>query len=401
MGPCLEHLEPVRERVAREVGLGARDLDERELERQAWIAALAHVVDGDREQVDQPEHRRLGQLVRLLAQALAGLLGDGERFRHMADVLHEQELPEVLDQLRDEPADVLSLLGELLDLDEGAGGVVIDDRVAEAEERVLLDAADELEHVLDRDRATRRGRELVEGRDAVAERAVGAARDQGERGVGRVDALSFAHPSQHGDELLEPGPLEDEGLAAGANGRQDAREVGRAEHEDEVGRRLLDQLQEGVPGLRGQLVRLVDDVDLVAALDRLQHGAVANLAHVVDAALRGRVHLDHVERAAVGDRLGDRRRRVEVRVRAALGVERLGENARHRGLPRSARPREQVCLPHLPVHDRVPQRPDDGFLADHVPEVERAVGAIQGGHGPIVADGGRVARCYAPLARSR
>ena len=137
-----------------------------------------------------------------------------------------------------------------------------------------------------------------------------------------------------------------------------------------------------------QLVRLVDDVDLVAALDRLQHGAVANLAHVVDAALRGGVHLDHVERAAVRDRLGDGRRRVEVRVRAALGIQRLGEDARHRGLPRSARPGEQVRLPHLPVLDRVPQRADDRLLADHVAEVERAVGAVQGGHGPIVADSG-------------
>ena len=42
---------------------------------------------------------RLGQLVRLLAQPLAGLLGDGQRLGHVADVLHEQELAEVLDQL--------------------------------------------------------------------------------------------------------------------------------------------------------------------------------------------------------------------------------------------------------------------------------------------------------------
>ena len=217
---------------------------------------------------------------------------------------------------------------------------------------------------------------------------MGAARDQRERGVGRVDLLALAHAPQHGDELLQPGPLEDERLAARAHGRQDAREVGRAEDEDEVGRRLLDQLQEGVPGLRGQLVRLVDDVDLVAALDRLQHGAVADLADVVDAALRRRVHLDHVERAAVRDRLGDRRRRVEVGVRAALGVERLGEDARHRRLARPARPGEQVRLPHLPVLDRVPQRAHDRLLADHVAEVERAVGAVERGHGAIVADGG-------------
>src|SRR4029077_12214464 len=127
------------------------------------------------------------------AQALARLLGDGQRLRNMADVLHEQELPKVLDQLGDEATDVLTLLRELLDLDERAGSVVVDDRVAEAEERVLLDAAGELEHVLHGDRAARRRRELVEGRDGVAVRAVGSACDQGERRIGRVDLLPLAN----------------------------------------------------------------------------------------------------------------------------------------------------------------------------------------------------------------
>jgi len=39
------------------------------------------------------------------------------------------------------------------------------------------------------------------------------------------------------------------------------------------------------------------------------------------------------------------------------------------------------------VLDRVAEGADDGFLADHVAEVERAIGAVEGGHGPIVADG--------------
>jgi hypothetical protein len=81
----------VGERLAREVGVRPCHLDERELERQAGVAALAHVVDGDRQQVDQAEHRRLGQLVRLLAQALARLLGHRQRLGDVADVLDEQE----------------------------------------------------------------------------------------------------------------------------------------------------------------------------------------------------------------------------------------------------------------------------------------------------------------------
>jgi len=53
-----------------------------------------------------------------------------------------------------------------------------------------------------------------------------------------------------------------------------------------VRRRLLDQLQQRVPGGVGELVCLVEDVDLVGALDGLQDDAVADLADVVDAALR-------------------------------------------------------------------------------------------------------------------
>ena len=66
------------ERLARHVCLRARHLDESELERQPRIAALTHVVDCKGQEVDQAEHGRLGQLVGLLAKALARLLGDGQ-----------------------------------------------------------------------------------------------------------------------------------------------------------------------------------------------------------------------------------------------------------------------------------------------------------------------------------
>jgi hypothetical protein len=67
-------------------------------------------------------------------------------------------------------------------------------------------------------------------------------------------------------------------------------------------RGLLDQLQEGIPGGVGELVGLVEDVDLEAALDRLQDHVLPDLADVVDPALARRIHLDDVERGAGGDR---------------------------------------------------------------------------------------------------
>ena len=150
--------------------------------------------------------------------------------------------------------------------------------------------------------AAGRGGELVERRDRVAERAARGARDQRERRVGDVDPLAVGDPAQHLHQVGEPRPLEDERLAARAHGRQHLLQLGRAEDEQQVRRRLLDQLQQRVPRGVGELVRLVEDVDLVLPLDRLQHDAVADVADVVDAALRRRVHLDHVERRAGRDR---------------------------------------------------------------------------------------------------
>ena len=216
-------------------------------------------------------------------------------------------------------------------------------------------------------------RELVERRDGVAVRAASAARDERERLVGRVDLLGVRDLAQQLDEILQPRPLEDERLAARADGREDLREVGRAEDEDEMGRRLLDQLQERVPGGVGELVRLVEDVDLVAALDRLEHDAVADLAHVVDAALRRRVHLDHVEGRAGGDREARVARAVGRRRRALRAVEALGEDARHRGLAGAARAGEEVGLAHRVGPDRVAQRPDDRLLPDDLVEALRTV----------------------------
>src|SRR5215212_3435875 len=123
----LQLLEPVGERLTGEIRSGTRDLDQRQLERQARIAALAHVLDRDGEQVDEPDHGRLAELVRLCAQTFTRLLGYGERVRHLAHVLDEHQVTEVLEQINDEAAEILPLLGELFEERERSGGVTVDD----------------------------------------------------------------------------------------------------------------------------------------------------------------------------------------------------------------------------------------------------------------------------------
>ncbi len=68
-----------------------------------------------------------------------------------------------------------------------------------------------------------------------------------------------------------------------------------------AGRRLLEQLQQRVERLARQPLRLVEDVDLLAAHGRRGGRALAQLAGVVHAAVRGGVDLDHVEVRALAD----------------------------------------------------------------------------------------------------
>ena len=50
----LQLLQPVGERLAREVRSGTCDLDERELEREARVASLASVVYRQSEEIHEP-----------------------------------------------------------------------------------------------------------------------------------------------------------------------------------------------------------------------------------------------------------------------------------------------------------------------------------------------------------
>ena len=169
----------------------------------------------------------------------------------------------MLEQVDDEPAEILALLGELLEEDERAGGVAVDDQVAEPEQHLVLDRAEQLQDVLHGDRAAGRGGELVErrarrrGTRRAPPRAISASAASG-TSISSPSAIS----AQLAHEVGQPRPLEDERLAARAHGRQHLLQLGRAEDEQQVRRRLLDQLQQRVPRGVGELVRLVEDVDL-------------------------------------------------------------------------------------------------------------------------------------------
>ncbi len=155
--------------------------------------------------------------------------------------------------------------------------------------------------------------------------------------------------------------------------------LGGGEDELQVRRRLLDQLQQGVEALRGHHVRLVDDVDLVAALDRREERPLAQIPRVVDTTVRRGVDLDHVDTAGpaageVGAGLADPARLGD---RALLAVDRTSQDPGAGGLATPARPGEQVGVVDPVVAQRVPQWRGDVILADDLGERLRAIPAVQ------------------------
>ena len=178
------------------------------------------------------------------------------------------------------------------------------------EEQVGVGDAEHGEDVLGGDVGARVGHELLERAQRVAERAGRVAREQGD-GVGRdLDRLRGGHARDDDGDLLDRRAREVEAVAAVDDRRQHLLGLGRGEDEDRVGRRLLERLEERVPGLRGEHVRLVEDVDLRAPGHRRELHGLAQLADVVDGVVGRRVHLDDVQRRRAGDghaRLADAR----------------------------------------------------------------------------------------------
>ena len=158
--------------------------------------------------------------------------------------------------------------------------------------------------------------------------------------------------------------------------------LGRGEDELHVLGRLLDELEQGVEALRRDHVRLVDDVDLVAATTPAPKNARSRRSRASSTPpWRGRVDLDDVDRAgaAAGQRdagVADAARDVG---RALLAVEAAGQDAGARGLAAAARAGEEVGVVDPVRAQGLQQRLGDVLLADDLGEGLWPVAAVEGG----------------------
>ena len=161
--------------------------------------------------------------------------------------------------------------------------------------------------------------------------------------------------------------LQVEALAARQHRYRHLARLGGGEDELHMIGRLFQRLEQAVEGLLGQHVHLVDDVDLVARGIRLVVRTIDQLADVVDAGMRGGVHLDHVEMPALenGPAMHALRRHVEGWTGGArrLVIERARDQPCGCGLADAAHAGQHIGLGDAPRSERVPERAHHGLLA--------------------------------------
>ena len=222
-------------------------------------------------------------------------------------------------------------------------------------------------------------KQLVQDGLRVAHAPGGQAGDHADRLGVRLAAVGREDPLELAGDLGDGEAADVEPLEPRQDRRREVLRVGRREHEGHEVRRLLERLEERVPGVLRDLVGLVEDVDLAPEVRGRVVQALAQLADVVDAAVGRGIDLDQVQRPALADGVARVTRVAGIGVgRERLAVEGLGQDPRQGRLAGAARTREQDRVRHLARDHGVAERGDDRLLPDDLRERLGAPSAVEG-----------------------
>jgi len=235
-----------------------------------------------------------------------------------------------------------------------------------------------------------RRHQLVEGTERVSRRAPTKANRRVNEGVISAQTRRPTNVVQQRTQGVATDEAKLEMLRARTNGGHHLVRFRGRQHEDHVLGRLLKGLQERRRRRLGELMDLVEDVDLPAARRAVPRSG-SDLTDIVDPVVRRGVELDDVQRRALGDRHTTGALVAGVAVERPLAVKGLGEDARGRGLAGAAGPREKVRVHHTVVLYRPLQGAHDMVLAPYFGESSRSEPPIERGHAvDRGGDGGRV-----------
>ena len=276
---------------------------------------------------------------------------------------------------------------QVVDERQGSGCVPRQVGIQQACDRLVLGEAQCLSNSLDRDGLAGIRQHLVEQRLGVAHPAIGQAGQQGQRlGIG-IGTLAGADAGQLAGDRIGLQAAEVEPLRPADHGGGHLVGVSGGQDEDHVLRRLLNELEQRVEGVRAEHVDLVDDVDPLSQLRWGGQRPHHKVACILDQAVAGGVDLDDVHGPALANRDAGGAGVAWLTVVTPVGaVDGLGQDARGRCLAGAAGAYEEIGVGNAVGHDGVAERGDDVVLTENLAEalrppatVERLVGCAARG----------------------
>ena len=164
-----------------------------------------------------------------------------------------------------------------------------------------------------------------------------------------------------------------EALATREDGRQDLVNLRGGENEFDVRRWFFERLEQGVEGLIGEHVDLVDVVNFELPAHRCVVYGFAQGADLIDAIIGSTVDLNDIKRSALGNLLTDGVIRIEVDLGTAGTIKSFGKNPRSGGLACATGADEKIGMSEPILRDRVFQGTHNVILTEDIVEGGGAV----------------------------
>ena len=269
------------------------------------------------------------------------------------------------DELLTQPPQIHAALAQPGHFGQGLGGVLPHRRAADGKEIAFVGDAGHLPHGIQIHLIGDAGAGVQNGQ-GVPQSAVGQPGDQLGSLAGKADLFLSGHLFQPGGDVGGLDAAEIIPLAAGEDGGGHLVDLGGGQNKDDVRRRLLHDLQQGVEGRDGEHVHLVDDIHLVLADAGGIGGLVPQIPDTVHAVVGGGVDLHHVQDGAVVHPPADLALAAGISLLAVGTVHRLGKDLGAGGLAGSPGAGEQIGMADAAGAKLILQRRHDGLLAHHI-----------------------------------
>ena len=194
-------------------------------------------------------------------------------------------------------------------------------------------------------------------------------------GSSRIEChfLLFRDVEEMPGDQLRGQPAQVEALATAQDRSWNFLRLGRGEEEFHVLRRLLQRLEKGIKGCRGEHVHLVDQVDLIRAASRCVGGILTERADALHAVIARPINLHHIKAASLGDLYTGVAGPARIVRRPVQAIQGLGQDARRRGLADPTGTHKEIGLRKSAPLDRILEGASDVLLTDHLLELLRTV----------------------------